>query len=97
VTSAGVGTGAGTFQLPSSTQQSNPLSANFLALLTKEHVTVQYINDNPSLVSSPKYDFAPRVGFAFQVDPKTVFRGGYGIFYGGLEPFGGQNVGQNSR
>jgi hypothetical protein len=95
VTSAGVGTGAGIFQLPSSTQQSNPLSANFLALLTKENVAVQYVNGNPSLVSSPKYDFAPRVGFALQVDPKTVLRGGYGIFYGGLEPFGGQNIGQN--
>lgn len=95
VTSTGVGTGSGIFQLPASTQQSNPLSANFLALLAKEHVTVQYISGNPSLVSSPKYDFAPRVGFAFQVDPKTVLRGGYGIFYGGLEPFGGQNVGQN--
>ncbi|MDQ6664297.1 MAG: TonB-dependent receptor, partial [Acidobacteriota bacterium] len=27
-------------------------------------------------------NFAPRVGFAWQATPKTVFRSGYGIFYG---------------
>ncbi len=30
-------------------------------------------------------DFAPRVGFAWSVRPKTVLRGGYGIFYNALE------------
>ncbi|MDQ2899680.1 MAG: TonB-dependent receptor [Acidobacteriota bacterium] len=27
-------------------------------------------------------NFAPRIGFAWQATPKTVFRSGYGIFYG---------------
>src|SRR5262249_5310791 len=27
------------------------------------------------------HDFAPRAGFAWQLTPKTVVRGGYGIFY----------------
>ncbi|MEZ5353215.1 MAG: TonB-dependent receptor [Bryobacteraceae bacterium] len=29
-------------------------------------------------------NFAPRIGFAFQLTPKTVIRSGYGIFYDGL-------------
>lgn len=37
-------------------------------------------------------NFAPRVGFAFAVNPKTVIRGGWGYFYGGgLE--GGSPIG----
>jgi hypothetical protein len=94
VSSIGVGTGAGVFQLPSASQ-GTPLSPNFLALLAKENVTSTYVSGNPSLLNSPKADFAPRVGFALTLDPRTVLRGGFGIFYGGLEPFGGDNVGQN--
>jgi hypothetical protein len=30
-------------------------------------------------------NFAPRVGFAYQWKPKWVFRGGWGIFYGGRD------------
>lgn len=34
-----------------------------------------------ALFSSDKNNFAPRVGLAWQVTPKTVVRAGYGIFY----------------
>ncbi|MFI5072610.1 MAG: carboxypeptidase regulatory-like domain-containing protein, partial [Terriglobales bacterium] len=34
-----------------------------------------------SLVAARRDQFAPRVGFAFQANQKTVFRGGFGIFY----------------
>ncbi len=27
-------------------------------------------------------NFAPRIGFAYQLQPKTVLRGGYGVYYG---------------
>jgi len=38
-------------------------------------------SNSRSLINSRWNDFAPRVGFAFQIAPKTVLRGGYGIFY----------------
>ena len=31
--------------------------------------------------SAPKHDFAPRFSLAFQVNPKTVVRAGYGLYY----------------
>ena len=93
VTSAGVGTGTGIFQLPSE-DQNITLAPAYTSLLATEGVSLQYIN-NPSLVTVQETNFAPRVGFAFTVDPQTVLRGGFGIFYGGLEPYGGDNIGQN--
>lgn len=38
-------------------------------------------SNSRSLINSRWNDFAPRIGFAFQIAPKTVLRGGYGIFY----------------
>lgn len=37
--------------------------------------------NSASLVAPRRDEFAPRVGFAFQVNQKTVLRGGFGIFY----------------
>jgi Carboxypeptidase regulatory-like domain/TonB dependent receptor len=34
--------------------------------------------------TTSKKNFAPRIGFAWQLLPKTVLRGGYGIFYDGI-------------
>ena len=34
-----------------------------------------------TLVNPDFNDFAPRVGFAYAVDPKTAIRGGFGISY----------------
>ena len=33
---------------------------------------------------SPGLAWMPRIGFAYQVRPKTVLRGGYGLFYGSI-------------
>jgi len=37
------------------------------------------------LVNPDYHNWAPRVGFAYKVASRTVIRGGYGIFYGGME------------
>jgi hypothetical protein len=89
----GTGTGTGSFVLPASQQGAVP--SQFLTLLAQNNVTVAYSN-NPSLVDSQKFNFAPRVGFSYSVNDRTVVRAGYGIFYGGLEGFGyGVNLAQN--
>ena len=38
-------------------------------------------SNSRSLVDSNTTNFMPRVGFAYQLAPKTVLRGGFGIFY----------------
>src|ERR1700687_4903035 len=41
-------------------------------------------------------NFAPRLAFAYQVTPKLVVRGGFGIFYNGFENRGfSPNIGEN--
>lgn len=49
------------------------------------------------LIPVDKNNFAPRIGFAYQVNPGTVLRGGYGIFYGGQEngPYSNPSPGFN--
>jgi hypothetical protein len=42
-----------------------------------------------------KTDFGPRIGLAYKFQAKTVFRAGFGIFYGGEENLGGNpNLGE---
>ncbi|MBB5056316.1 hypothetical protein HDF16_000985 [Granulicella aggregans] len=45
-----------------------------------------------ALVNMPKLDFAPRFGFSYSVDPKTVIRAGYGINYAQFNREGGENL-----
>jgi hypothetical protein len=61
----------------------------------------QYVKISPTgsrgLINSDLNNFAPRVGLAWQFDPKTVLRAGYGIFYGGQEngPYSNPSPGFN--
>jgi len=49
------------------------------------------------LINSDLNNFAPRIGLAWQFQPKTVLRAGYGIFYGGQEngPYSNPSPGFN--
>ncbi len=46
---------------------------------------------NRALVNTPTNNVGPRVGFAYQMSPKTVMRGGYGIGYTQWNRAGGEN------
>lgn len=75
------------YVLPSS-QKNAPLSPAFTALLAKDNIQLNYVSGN-SLFTTPKDNFAPRVGLAYQITPKLVTRAAYGFFYGGFENIGG--------
>lgn len=47
---------------------------------------------NKTLVNLDTKDWAPRIGLAYQVDPKTVVRSGYGIGYMHYFRFGGEST-----
>jgi hypothetical protein len=48
-------------------------------------LTFAGVGGNPSnLYITPKKNFMPRFGFAYQLDRSTVLRGGFGMFYGFL-------------
>jgi carboxypeptidase family protein/TonB-dependent receptor-like protein len=59
------------------------------------------INVSPTgsrgLIPVDTNNFAPRIGFAYQITPGTVLRGGYGVFYGGQEngPYSNPSPGFN--
>jgi len=70
------------------TARLNPTIASYLPLqATASH----------GLISPDYKDFAPRLGLALKLTNKLVMRGGYGIFYGGVEngPFSFPSPGFN--
>jgi len=78
--------GTGLYLLPKS-KQGTALPAAFARYLALDNITVQY-TDNRKLIDAQKVNFAPRLGFAYTLTDKAVLRGGYGIFFGGLESVG---------
>lgn len=45
-----------------------------------------------ALVHTPKLDLAPRIGIAYQIDPKTVIRSAYGLSFDQFNREGGENL-----
>ena len=77
--------GVSRFYIPQSQVANEP--AAFQTLLAKNGIVFTPVSGN-GLVLAQKTNFAPRLGFAYQVSPKLVARGGYGIFYQGNENHG---------
>jgi hypothetical protein len=72
-------------------------STFFPCLLAKDGITLAITDKyGGGLGDSQTTNFAPRFGFAYQVTPKFVARGGFGIFYNGFENRGySPNIGEN--
>jgi hypothetical protein len=79
------GYAGGTFYIPNT--RASLLPASFTSALAAENIQVK--TTGLALGTVPKLSFGPRVGFAYQITPKLVARGGFGIFYGGAEEIGG--------
>ena len=89
----GIAAGTGVYELPQRSSNQN-LGAPFLAALAKDNVTLKYVS-NERLANEQNLNFAPRIGVSFQANPRTVFRAGFGMFYGGLQSQGNTNLGTN--
>jgi hypothetical protein len=73
------------------------LSPSFLSLLQQDGIALDVTNAyGGGLGHSQNTNFAPRLGFAYQVTPKLVVRAGWGMFYDGFENRGySPNLGEN--
>jgi hypothetical protein len=91
--------GQAAYLLPASTSCSPgvDLSASFISLLATDNILCENTNAyGAGLGHSQNNNWAPRVGFAYQVNPKLVVRGGFGLFYNGFENRGfSPNLGEN--
>jgi len=68
----------------------------FIDQLAKDNIAVKVGGYGKGLGQAQKTNFGPRFGFAYQVTPKLVARGGYGLFYNSFENQGyGPNIGEN--
>ncbi len=76
---------------------SGDLSPSFLSIAALDGVKVLTTNAyGKGLGNSQETNFAPRVGFAYQITQKLVARAGFGIFYNGFENRGYfPNLGEN--
>jgi hypothetical protein len=85
------------YLIPASGKDTRSLSTSFTDLLAKDGIALVSTNKyGQGLVQTQKTNFAPRVGFAYEVTPKLVTRGGFGLFYNSFENQGyGPNIGEN--
>jgi hypothetical protein len=89
--------GGPTYLIPASGKDDRSLSNSFTSLLAKDGIALEFTDKyGKGLTQNQKTNFAPRLGFAYQVDPKLVVRGGFGLFYNAFENQGyGPNIGEN--
>lgn len=96
--------GVPTFLIPASGKDSRALSTpqtlalnSFTALAALDGIAIDFTNKYGNGLTKPqKNNFAPRAGFAYQVEPSFVVRGGVGLFFNAFENQGyGPNIGEN--
>jgi Carboxypeptidase regulatory-like domain len=85
------------YLIPASGKDNRSLSTSFTTLLAQDGITLASTSKyGQGLVRTQKANFAPRVGFAYELNPKLVTRGGFGLFYNSFENQGyGPNIGEN--
>ncbi|MBV9036774.1 MAG: TonB-dependent receptor [Acidobacteriaceae bacterium] len=60
----------------------NPIAGSVTGITPKGVIQYARTNGNGSMCCNPSVTkFGPRIGFAYQLNPKTTLRGGSGIFY----------------
>jgi len=82
---------------PNAGNLSTDPTTGFTSVLAKDGIDL-VVSDKygAGLGNSQKTNFAPRVGFAYQLTPKLVVRGGWGLFFNGFENRGySPNIGEN--
>jgi len=83
----------------STTDAAHPdgISTNYTDFLASLNINILSTDDyGKGLVRTQKTNFAPRVGFAYQMFPRFVMRGGLGLAYNAFENQGyGPNIGEN--
>ncbi len=88
-------TGSPMFLIPSGLDPST-LSSSFTTQLANDGIALKIGGYGLGLGRPQKHNIAPRFGFAYQVTPKLVARGGIGLFYNAFENQGyGPNDGEN--
>jgi hypothetical protein len=99
--------GTPTYLIPAAGRDNRALSSTannpsldgdgFIDLLAKDGITLDETNKyGRGLVLTQEDNFAPRIGIAYEVSPKLVVRGGFGIFYNSFENQGySPNIGEN--
>lgn len=91
----GITTGSGVLLYPNQSQHNLHLSTQFLQNLAADNIQIQYVSDR-ALTQESKSNVGPRIGFAYAIDPQTVFHGGFGLFYQGQQNAGAAyNMGTN--
>jgi len=88
--------GHAAYLVPNGVDQSALAASGFEAALASDGIQLQVGRYGKGLGTPQKGNFAPRFGFAYQVNPKLVVRGGIGMFYNAFENQGyGPNDGEN--
>ncbi len=83
------------FLLPNAAKQ-YAIPAALQTALAANNVPIAYTSNN-SLASAQHLNFSPRFGLSYQLSDKTVVRGGFGMFFGGIEAVGFYpNLGANA-